>query len=200
MIRTFLSAVLLTAFLPAQQVCVRGLVEAAGPSICFAAHTHMFRCGNLKLQSQAIDLRQYQGQVVEACGTVSGQGSCRTMAVASVLTPVDQLVISGTTAFRIARGQIAQFDLGRTPGRFWVTLYSDRTGFTDLGLGVFLLDPARYFPLTQGMLDGTGASMFQLPIPNDPSLVNAWFYFQPAFLELTTLTISMGNSDCFQIS
>ena len=196
-----LVTVLSAATAPAQTICIRGLVEPAGPSTCFNAHSHMLRCANVKLRSSTVNLVQYEGQTVELCGSLVPAGTCRTLDVAAVNTPVDRLVITGPVAFRIPRGQIATFDIGITPARLWLNLMSPARGWTDLGApGVLLLDPLRFFDFGSGVLDGTGRGGFQVQVPNDPVLVNASLYFQPVFVDLATLVPAMGNADCFTVS
>jgi hypothetical protein len=202
--KTSLPALALLLFLTtsssAQNLCVRGLVEKAPAiSICINNATHYFRCANLRLVSSAVNLVQYEGQVVEVCGTVTSLSNCRTMSVQTVNTPVDQLVISGTTGGRIPRGNIATFDLGLTPATFWVLLFSPARGWNDLGAaGVMLLDP-RFFVFGSGILDGTGKTTIPTQVPNDPALANVNLYFQPVFLPRPSFAPVLANSDCFLI-
>ena len=194
-------ALVSSALVAAQQnVCVRGLVERPPPfSFCVSQYTHEFRCANLKLVSNAINLTSFEGQVVEVCGPVTNSTVCRIMTVQSLVTPVDHLLISGPVGGRIGRGQPAQFDLGITPALFWIMLFSDRFGFIDTGgAGVFLLDP-RFFPFADGFLDATGSARVASLVPSDPTLVGARLYFQPVFVDLATLRPATGNADCFEI-
>jgi hypothetical protein len=202
--KTPLPALALLLFLAApasaQSLCVRGLVEKAPAiSICVNNATHHFRCANLRLVSSAVNLVQYEGQVVEVCGPVTSLSNCRTMNVQTVTTPVDQLVISGTTGGRIPRGNVATFDLGVTPATFWVLLFSPARGWLDLGApGVLLLD-ARFFVFSSGLLGGTGKATFPSQVPNDAALANVNLYFQPVFLVRPSFLPVMANVDCFQI-
>jgi hypothetical protein len=197
----FLSALLVTAAVPAQQMaCVRGLVERAPAlSICNVRGTHYFRCQNLYLNSTTIDLTQFENQVVEVCGTVAGAGTCRLMSVGAVNSPVDQITIAGPVNGRIAQGSPVTFNLGVTPATPFVLLYSNRTGWLDTGSAGFLLIDTRFFVFATGILDGMGQASIAGQIPMDQSLVNLTLHFQPAMIDLTQFAPHLANADCFQI-
>jgi hypothetical protein len=190
----------LAAPAPAQVVCVRGLVEKApAVSICANNASHQFRCSGLRLVgSSVINLTQYEGQVVEVCGTVVNVTTCRTMTVQAVRVPVDQLVISGPLNGKIARGNLAMFDLGVTPATLWIMLFSNGRGWLELGAPGVLLLPMRFLVFSSGILDGQGKASFSAQVPNDAALVGVEFHFQPVFVT-RSLVPSMGNSDCFQV-
>ena len=190
----------LASSVAAQQICVRGKLERAGPfSTCVSAHTHEFRCAPLRLRSNAVSLDSYVGQVVEVCGPLQAIATCRVMQVTSLRTGVDHLRLTGPVQGQVGLGQTVTIDLGVTPFRLWTVLLAGSRGWTELNpFGVLLLG-SPLAALADGILDQNGNASFQITVPVNAALQGVDLWFQAGFVDISLQLIELANSECFRI-
>lgn len=176
-----LSTLVLAAAAIAQTpVCVTGVVQPVGPTICMQGETHMLADTQIMLRSQLVNLQQYVGQLVRVEGNDIGL-MCRVLDVAAVAPAPATLESCGTPMpgcqmkFKVQPGAIGRYAL----------VASLSPGFQPWGcsppdwIDGSLLVGTPSVTLVVAMFPGpSGDYVWQ--IPNTPSLAGVALWFQGA--------------------
>lgn len=179
--RFLLAATLLLAAVPAQtRICVSGVVEDAGFTICMQGETHRLADTPVYLRSNTINLASFLGQNVRVDGIDIGL-MCRVLDVTAVTPAPATLELCGTPM----PGCSIKFKVGPFGVGLWALAASFGSGFLPLGCsppdfldGTWLLgSPA--VTLVVAPFSGPFGE-FTWPLPNSPSLQGISLRFQGA--------------------
>lgn len=182
---------------PVPNVGVTGVVQpSGGPTICLTG-THRIECTPIILQSNSVDLTQYEGQLVKLLGNQTGL-TCPQINVTAVVTPPSTLLWCGSPTpgcplkFKVCPGGISQYwlFLGLAPG------YKP----LDPGKGSWLLgNPFLLFASGSG---GAGpCNEVTVTVPNIPSIVGLDVWLQGARRNVGPVgPITLTNAICFKVT
>lgn len=179
--KCLLAASFLLAIAPAQsRVCITGVVEAVGPTICMQGETHRLAATSVYLRSNVINLGQFVGQNVRVDGNDIGL-LCHVLDVTAVSPARARLELCGTPMpgcsikLKVGPGAIGRYALAVSFGPGYLPLGCSPPDFLD---GTWLLgSPA--ITLVVATFGGPFGE-YVWPIPNNPSLQGVQLRFQGA--------------------
>ena len=196
-------ALLFTASLASQTPAppIRSLLQPApAASLCLDRATHVFRCAQVRMRSAAVDLTQFEGQVVEVEGDfVAVSRDCRILDVRSVHR-APQTLLTTATNFLIAVGQPLGFAMHGVPHDAWLQLAAGGNALIETPFGALLLEARTLIVFDSGTFDANGFAASRLQVPVDPSLVGADFHWQNLTASAIRREINLSNSDCVTVT
>jgi len=177
--KAILLASLLAGLASAQSsVCVTGLVQAVGPTICMQGETHVLAGTQVYLRSNLLNLNQFLGQLVRIEGNDIGL-VCHVLDVSAVRPAPATLTSCGTPMpgcsmkLKVGPGAIGRYALVASFGSGFQPMGCSPPDWLD---GTLLLGSPSY-TLAFAMFGGPFGE-YVWPIPNQPSLQGVQIWFQ----------------------
>ena len=178
--KSIFAAALLLAAVPAQNICVTGVLEPSGFTICMQGETHHLADTPVFLRSNTINLNAFLGQNVRVEGTDIGL-LCRVLDVTSATPAGATLELCGTPMpgcsikLKVGPGAIGQWALAASFGSGFLPLGCAPPDMLD---GTWLLGTPAVTLVVAPFTGPFGEYIW--PLPNDPSLQGIQLMFQGA--------------------